>query len=207
MAGKSSYIKQVALITILSHVGSFVPAEYVHMPPIDKVFARVGTSDSILGNASTFFLEMQEMALIIANATPSSLIIIDELGRGTSNQDGVGIAWACCEHLISLRAPTLFATHFSELVQLASLSPSCQNLHLGVEARDDGLHFLYRVQKGVAEECSYGMYAAESAAFPRQVLSFMTYPCESSVLVLDFCVHSRMALGGCGNRQRILMLF
>ena len=173
MAGKSSYIRQVALITILSHIGSFVPAEYVHVPPIDKVFARVGTSDSILGNASTFFLEMQEMALILANATPSSLIIIDELGRGTSNQDGVGIAWACCENLISLRAPTLFATHYTELVQMANIYANCQNLHLGVETRGsgaDGLHFLYRVQKGVAKECSYGLYAAESAGFPQEVI-------------------------------------
>lgn len=147
-----------------------MPAEYAHMPPVDKIFARIGTSDSILGNASTFYLEMQEMALIIQNATPDSLIIIDELGRGTSNQDGVGIAWASCENLIALRAPTLFATHYNDLVQLAKIYPNCQNLHLGVEQSQYGFRFLHRVQKGVAEECCYGLYAAERAGFPQEVV-------------------------------------
>ena len=175
------------------------------------------------------------MALIIANATPNSLIIIDELGRGTSNQDGVGIAWACCENLISLRAPTLFATHFSELVQLANIYPNCQNLHLGVEPRQDGLHFLYRchvcartrasaalaralaraslarslaavlsdahavrsVQKGVAEECSYGMYAAESAAFPREVI-------DEARRIRGILAANKSRISGCISLQAFL---
>jgi hypothetical protein len=115
------------------------------------------------------------MALILANATPNSLIIIDELGRGTSNQDGVGIAWACCENLLSLRAPTLFATHFSELVQLANIYPNCQNLHLGVEPRQDGLHFLYRCYVCARTRASAALVRAlVRASLARSPLCFLT---------------------------------
>lgn len=133
------------------------PAEYGCFPSIDKIFSRIGTSDDFESSASTFYLEMQEMSHIIGHATQHSLIIIDELGRGTSNQDGIAIAWACCEHLINLRALTLFATHYSELQQLASIYPNVENWTLSVEATKGGLQFLYKVIKGFCQEGSYGM--------------------------------------------------
>mmetsp|Transcript_95 Transcript_95/g.193 ORF Transcript_95/g.193 Transcript_95/m.193 type:complete len:235 (-) Transcript_95:118-822(-) len=117
-----------------------------------------------------FFIEMQEMSNIINNATPRSLVLIDELGRGTSHHDGVGIAFACAEYLISLSSMTIFTTHYFELHQLSSMYPAATNFHLKVEEVSNKLHYLYKVEKGSSPQNSYGLYAAESAGFPEEVL-------------------------------------
>mmetsp|Transcript_42797 Transcript_42797/g.107121 ORF Transcript_42797/g.107121 Transcript_42797/m.107121 type:complete len:876 (+) Transcript_42797:142-2769(+) len=170
MSGKSLYLRQVALITILAHTGSFVPAQYACLPPTDRVFTRVGTGDDLQTNQSTFFMEMKEMAHIIHSATASSLVIVDELGRGTSHQDGVGIAWSCAEYLIGCRAITIFATHYMELLQLPSVYPTAQNYHMSVNSDGDDLVYLYKLAKGPCELKSYGLYAAERMGFPKEVL-------------------------------------
>jgi len=170
MSGKSLYLRQVALITILAHTGSFVPAQYACLPPTDRVFTRVGTGDDLQTNQSIFFMEMKEMAHIIHCATPSSLVVIDELGRGTSHQDGVGIAWSCAEYLIGCRAFTIFATHYMELLQLPSVYPTAQNYHMSVNSDGEALVYLYKLAKGPCQLKSYGLFAAERMGFPKEVL-------------------------------------
>lgn len=171
MAGKSVFLRQVALIALLAQMGSFVPAKHAELPIFDKIFTRVGASDAVSEGISTFMAEMQEAAGIIAGATEDSLVILDELGRGTSTHDGMALAWAIAEHLaVRIRCKTLFATHYRELAQLAEEIPGVVNLHAAVREWKGEVVFLYRILPGVAER-SYGIQVAKLARLPPEVLA------------------------------------
>lgn len=167
MAGKSTYIRQIALLVVLGHVGCYVPAEHASLPCIDQLFTRIGTEDSLEANASTFTVEMQELAAILRNATARSLVIVDELGRATGMQDGIGIAWAAAERLLSVRAHTFFVTHFAPMRSLAELYPEVELLHLAGAATARK----FKVQDGVCTQTQYGIELAGKAGFPNEVLA------------------------------------
>ncbi len=172
MAGKSTYIRQVALITIMAHIGSFVPASEAKIGLVDRVFTRVGASDDLARGRSTFMVEMQETANILNNATPKSLIVLDEIGRGTSTFDGISIAWSVAEFLCTnpaVRAKTLFATHYHELTDLSLTMPGVQNANVLVKERGDQITFLRKIVPGSADK-SYGIHVARLAGLPNQVL-------------------------------------
>jgi DNA mismatch repair protein MutS len=170
MGGKSVYIRQVALITMLAHVGSFVPASRVIVGLTDRIFTRVGASDELGRSQSTFMVEMTEAANILNNATASSLVILDEIGRGTSTYDGVSIAWAITEHLHDkVGCRTLFATHYHELAQLEESLKKFKNLRVCVRETPTGIIFLHRIEAGSADQ-SYGIHVAQRAGVPRPVL-------------------------------------
>ncbi|MCS7197788.1 MAG: DNA mismatch repair protein MutS [Candidatus Bipolaricaulota bacterium] len=169
MSGKSVYLRQIALICLLAQIGSFVPAKAATLPIIDKIFARVGASDMLAAGYSTFMVEMLETANILNNATERSLIILDEMGRGTSTFDGVSIAWAVAEHLATkVRAKTLFATHYHELTKLADRIPGVKNYHVQVKEYGNQVIFLHKVAPG-ATEGSYGVHVARMAGLPDEV--------------------------------------
>jgi DNA mismatch repair protein MutS len=169
MAGKSVYLRQTALIALMAQIGSFVPAEVATLPLVDRVFARVGASDMLVSGISTFMMEMLEVSTILRRATSHSLIILDEMGRGTSTYDGVSIAWAVARDLATrVRANTLFATHYQELTSLADEVPGVQNLHVAVKEVGREVVFLHRVEKGVARG-SYGVHVARLAGLPDHV--------------------------------------
>ncbi|MBI5755044.1 DNA mismatch repair protein MutS [Candidatus Peregrinibacteria bacterium] len=169
MAGKSVYIRQVAIITLLSHIGSFVPAKEAKIGLTDRIFTRVGASDDVKRGQSTFMVEMQETANILKNATEKSLIILDEIGRGTSTYDGVSIAWAVTEHLHDrIRAKTLFATHYHELISVAEKLSGAKNYRATVKETMEGIIFLYTIEKGAIDR-SYGIEVAKLAGIPRDV--------------------------------------
>lgn len=170
MAGKSTYIRQTALITLLSHIGSFVPARSAVIGICDRIFSRIGASDEIHSGASTFMVEMTETANILNNATDRSLIVLDEIGRGTSTLDGLSLAWAIAEHLASrVRARTLFATHYHELTQLADSDPGVRNFNVSVREWEDQVVFLHRIVEGGTDR-SYGIHVGRLAGLPREVL-------------------------------------
>lgn len=172
MAGKSTYIRQVALITIMAHIGSFVPASEAKIGLVDRVFTRVGASDDLARGRSTFMVEMQETANILNNATPKSLIVLDEIGRGTSTFDGISIAWSVAEFLCTnpaVRAKTLFATHYHELTDLSLTMPGVQNANVLVKERGDQITFLRKIVPGAADK-SYGIHVARLAGLPASVL-------------------------------------
>ncbi|MCR4405060.1 MAG: DNA mismatch repair protein MutS [Candidatus Acetothermia bacterium] len=169
MSGKSVYIRQIALIALMAQLGSFVPAREARLPLIDRIFTRVGASDMLASGYSTFMVEMLETANILNNATPRSLIILDEMGRGTSTFDGVSIAWAVAEHLATkVKAKTLFATHYHELTKLAARIRGVKNMHVRVKEFGNEVIFLHRVAEGVAEG-SYGVHVARLAGLPEEV--------------------------------------
>jgi len=169
MAGKSVYLRQVALISLMAQMGSFVPARTATLPIVDKLYARVGASDAVTEGISTFMMEMLEVAAILARATPRSLIILDEIGRGTSTFDGMSIAWAVAEELAStLGAKTLFATHYRELTRLAEELPAVANLHVAVKEVGREVVFLHRVEPGTSPG-SYGVHVARLAGLPDHV--------------------------------------
>jgi len=169
MAGKSTYIRQVALITLMAQVGSFVPAQKAVIGIADRIFARVGASDELSRGQSTFMVEMTETARILNTATESSLIILDEIGRGTSTYDGVSLAWAIIEHIHEeVRARTLFATHYHELTNLESQLERLSNLNVAVKEFDDEVVFLHKIVAGSADK-SYGIHVARLAGVPRGV--------------------------------------
>jgi DNA mismatch repair protein MutS len=171
MAGKSTVGRQAALIVLLAQIGSFVPAEEVRLGIVDRIFTRIGAQDELAAGQSTFMVEMVETAGILHHATPRSLIILDELGRGTSTYDGMSIAWAVIEHIHNhprLGARTLFATHYHELTALADLLPRVRNINMAVAETPDGIVFLHRVEPGAADR-SYGIHVAELAGLPRDV--------------------------------------
>jgi DNA mismatch repair protein MutS len=169
MAGKSVYLRQTALICLMAQMGSFVPAAAAEIPIVDRIFARVGASDMLVAGVSTFMMEMLEVAAILERATPRSLIILDEMGRGTSTYDGVSIAWAVAEELArTVRAKTLFATHYQELTRLAEEIPNVQNLHVAVKEVGRDVVFLHRVEPGTATG-SYGVHVARLAGLPEHV--------------------------------------
>jgi len=170
MGGKSTFMRQTALIVILAHVGSFVPAEDAEIGPIDRIFTRIGAADDLTGGRSTFMVEMIETANILNNATPSSLVLMDEVGRGTSTFDGLSLAWAAARHIAKrIGAFTLFATHYFELTSLPEELPSCANVHLDATEHGRELIFLHRVKEGPANQ-SYGLHVAELAGVPSAVI-------------------------------------
>lgn len=170
MAGKSVFLRQVALVALLAQVGSFVPAKEAELPIFDRIYTRVGASDALTGGLSTFMAEMREAADIVAGATAKSLVILDELGRGTSTHDGMALAWAIARYLAErVRCKTLFATHYRELARLAEEVPGVINLHAAVREWKGDLVFLYRIRPGVAGR-SYGIHVAKLAALPHHVL-------------------------------------
>jgi len=171
MGGKSTYMRQAALITILAHIGSFVPAERFRTGPVDRIFTRIGASDDLAGGRSTFMVEMTETATILNNATEMSLVLMDEIGRGTSTFDGLSLAWAAAHYMAErIRAFTLFATHYFELTELANELPDCSNVHLDASEHDGKLVFLHAVKPGPANQ-SYGLQVASLAGVPGDVIS------------------------------------
>jgi DNA mismatch repair protein MutS len=170
MGGKSTYMRQAALIVILAHVGSFVPAERLRIGPIDRIFTRIGASDDLAGGRSTFMVEMTETATILNNATDQSLVLMDEIGRGTSTFDGLSLAWAAAHHMgEKVRSFTLFATHYFELTALAGDIPDCVNVHLDATEHKGQLVFLHAVKPGAANR-SYGLQVAALAGVPGVVI-------------------------------------
>jgi DNA mismatch repair protein MutS len=173
MAGKSTYIRQVALIAIMAQMGSFVPASACHLGIIDKVFSRIGASDDLSRGQSTFMVEMTETANILNNATDRSLVILDEIGRGTSTYDGISIAWSVAEYLLTTEnrmAKTLFATHYWELTKLEEKIPGAVNYNVAVHENEDSIIFLRKIVKGGTDK-SYGIHVGRLAGLPPTVIA------------------------------------
>jgi DNA mismatch repair protein MutS len=170
MGGKSTYLRQAALIALMAQMGSFVPADTAHLPLIDRIFTRIGASDNLARGRSTFMVEMTETAVILNTATPRSLIVLDEIGRGTATYDGLALAWAVVEHIhMRTRAKTLFATHYHELTELAELLDGIRNLRVTVKEAGDHIIFLRKVEPGRADR-SYGIEVARLAGLPPGVI-------------------------------------
>jgi DNA mismatch repair protein MutS len=172
MAGKSALLRQTALITLMAQIGSFVPAESARIGMVDKIFTRVGASDNISMGESTFMVEMSEASNILNNVTDRSLVLFDELGRGTSTYDGISIAWAIVEHLHESkkgRARTLFATHYHELNEMEKLFPRIQNYNVSVKEHNGRVIFLRKLEKGGSEH-SFGIHVARLAGMPRDIV-------------------------------------
>lgn len=170
MGGKSTYMRQTALIALMAAIGSFVPAEQAVIGPIDRIFTRIGASDDLASGRSTFMVEMTETATILHHATAQSLVLMDEIGRGTSTYDGLSLAWACADYLANqLQALTLFATHYFELTSLAQQLPAVANVHLDAVEHGDGIVFMHHVQEGAASK-SFGLQVAQLAGVPRPVI-------------------------------------
>ncbi len=170
MGGKSTFMRQAALIVLLAHTGSFVPADEACIGPVDRIFTRIGSSDDLAGGRSTFMVEMTETANILHNATDHSLVLMDEIGRGTSTFDGLSLAWASAEHLTRTRAFTLFATHYFEMTALADQAEAVANVHLTAAEHRDGIVFMHRVEEGPASQ-SYGLQVAQLAGVPPSVIA------------------------------------
>jgi DNA mismatch repair protein MutS len=189
MAGKSTFIRQVALITLMAHVGSFVPAKSARIGVTDRIFTRVGASDELSRGQSTFMVEMTEAANILNNATPHSLVILDEIGRGTSTYDGVSLAWSITEHLHdAVGCRSLFATHYHELAQLAETLSGLRNYNVLVKEQADGIVFLHRIAPGGADK-SYGIHVARLAGVPGAVLE------RAEQVLLELEAHHRLNAG------------
>ncbi len=173
MGGKSTFLRQTALIVILAQMGSFVPAKSARIGVVDRIFTRIGAMDFLSVGQSTFMVEMIETAAILHNATPRSLILLDEIGRGTSTFDGLSLAWAVAEYLHDreeVRAKTLFATHYHELTELALTFPRIKNSHVTVKERKDEIVFLRKIASGPSDQ-SYGIHVAKLAGIPAPVVS------------------------------------
>ena len=172
MAGKSTYMRQVALITLMAQIGSFVPARYAKIGVVDKIFTRVGASDDLSMGQSTFMVEMMEVANILKEATSNSLVIVDEIGRGTSTYDGLSIAWAVATFMADKEkcgAKTLFATHYHELTKLEDKIEGVKNYSVAVKEKGEDIIFLRKIVKGGTDE-SYGIHVARLAGVPKEVL-------------------------------------
>jgi DNA mismatch repair protein MutS len=170
MGGKSTYMRQTALIVLLAYIGSFVPATKAILGPIDRIFTRIGAADDLASGKSTFMVEMKEAAIILHNATASSLILLDEIGRGTSTFDGLSLAWACAAYIAqNINAFTLFATHYFELTTLPQFHKVIQNVHLSAMEHEDKIIFMHKVEQGPASK-SYGLQVAELAGVPKAVI-------------------------------------
>jgi DNA mismatch repair protein MutS len=173
MGGKSTYLRQVALLVLLAQSGSWVPAQSAIVGLVDRLFTRVGAADRLGAGQSTFMVEMTETATILATATSRSLVLLDEIGRGTATYDGLAIAWAVTEYLHDARGPrprTIFATHYHELTQLAERLPRLANAHVAVKEWGEGIVFLHRIAEGPADR-SYGIHVAQLAGLPETVLA------------------------------------
>jgi DNA mismatch repair protein MutS len=179
MAGKSALLRQTALIVLLAQIGCYVPADSAHIGLVDKIFTRVGASDSLSTGESTFMVEMTEAANILNNLSPNSLVLFDELGRGTSTYDGISIAWAIVEHLHDAPAPprsslpphprTLFATHYHELNQLEHFFPRVKNYNVAVSQSQGTISFLHTLQRGPSAH-SFGIHVAQMAGMPKSII-------------------------------------
>jgi len=170
MSGKSTYIRQIGLIALMAQIGSFVPANYAKIPVFDRIFTRMGARDDISTGKSTFLTEMSEVALILNKATERSLVLLDEVGRGTSTFDGISIAWSMSEYIYNeVKCKTVFATHFTELTELAHIYPGIKNLTVDVKETADGVIFLHKVVEGVADR-SYGIEVAAIAGLPQSIV-------------------------------------
>ncbi len=169
MGGKSTYMRQTALIVLLAYIGAYVPAKNAIIGPIDRIFTRIGASDDLASGRSTFMVEMSETATILHNATARSLVLMDEIGRGTSTYDGLSLAWACAYHLSERGCFTLFATHYFELTQLAQMHASIINLHVDAAEKDEHITFLHRVRSGAVSR-SFGLQVAALAGIPACVI-------------------------------------
>ncbi|MFT6926183.1 MAG: DNA mismatch repair protein MutS [Psychromonas sp.] len=171
MGGKSTYMRQVALMVLMAHIGSFIPAQQAKIGPVDRIFTRIGASDDLASGRSTFMVEMTETANILHNASKNSLVLMDEIGRGTSTFDGLSLAWACAEQLAKkIQAYTLFATHYFELTTLPESIPELVNVHLDAVEHGDSIAFLHAVQEGAANK-SYGLQVAALAGVPKEVVN------------------------------------
>jgi DNA mismatch repair protein MutS len=173
MGGKSTYLRQTALLSVMAQIGSFVPAREAKIPIVDRIFARVGASDNIARGQSTFMVEMQETANILHCATARSLVVLDEIGRGTATFDGLSIAWAVAEHLATnpkARPKTLFATHYHELTDLADATPGVVNFHVAAREWKDEIIFLRKIVAGRSDR-SYGIQVARLAGLPASVIA------------------------------------
>ncbi|MDG0979885.1 MAG: DNA mismatch repair protein MutS [Halieaceae bacterium] len=170
MGGKSTYMRQIALIALMAHVGCYVPAEAAHLSTIDRIFTRIGSSDDLAGGRSTFMVEMTDTANILNNATADSLVLMDEIGRGTSTFDGLSLAWATARRLADhIHCFTLFSTHYFELTELPSLCGNMINVHLGAQEHNDGIVFMHTVREGPANQ-SFGLQVAKLAGLPANVI-------------------------------------
>jgi DNA mismatch repair protein MutS len=202
MGGKSTYMRQAALIALLAHIGSYVPAERCVLGPLDRIFTRIGAADDLAGGRSTFMVEMTEAANILNNATARSLILLDEIGRGTSTFDGLSLAWAMARDIaMRLRAFTLFATHYFELTALAGEVEGCANVHLDATEHGDGIVFLHAVKEGPASR-SYGLQVAQLAGVPPAVIGEARRYLEQLESQRD-----RAAAGSAGSARPQLSLF
>jgi DNA mismatch repair protein MutS len=171
MGGKSTFMRQTALITLLAHIGSFVPAKAANIGPVDRIYTRIGSSDDLASGRSTFMVEMTETAMILNNATANSLVLLDEIGRGTSTFDGLSLAWAAASYIAEkCGALTLFATHYFELTSLSDTLPATANLHLTAKEHGDSIVFMYSVKAGPANQ-SYGLQVAKLAGVPGEVIT------------------------------------
>jgi DNA mismatch repair protein MutS len=178
MGGKSTYMRQNAVIALLAHIGSFVPASAVKMAPLDRIFTRIGSSDDLASGRSTFMVEMTETANILHNATPRSLVLMDEVGRGTSTFDGLSLAWATAVQLAqTVKAFTLFSTHYFELTSLPDQCPTMANVHLDATEYQDHIVFLHNIQEGPANR-SFGLQVAKLAGVPGSVLQAASHKLE-----------------------------
>jgi DNA mismatch repair protein MutS len=172
MSGKSALLRQVALITLMAQIGCYVPAKSAEIGIVDKIFTRVGASDNISSGESTFMVEMNETASILNNLSNRSLILLDEIGRGTSTYDGISIAWAIAEYIHSQpmhKAKTLFATHYHELNEMTTYFPRIKNYNVSVKELDNKIIFLRKLQEGGSEH-SFGIHVARMAGMPKEVL-------------------------------------
>jgi DNA mismatch repair protein MutS len=204
MGGKSTYMRQAALIVLLAHMGSYVPAERLIVGPLDRIFTRIGAADDLAGGRSTFMVEMTEAANILHNATARSLILLDEIGRGTSTFDGLSLAWAMARDIAArVRAFTLFATHYFELTTLAAEIEGCANVHLDATEHGDGIVFLHAVKDGPASR-SYGLQVAQLAGVPLPVIGAARHYLEALESERD---RQRAAGNGRGAPQSELPLF
>ncbi|GMQ04857.1 hypothetical protein CsSME_00050130 [Camellia sinensis var. sinensis] len=170
MCGKSTYLQQVCLIVILAQVGCYIPARFATIRVVDRIFTRMGTLDNLESNSSTFMTEMKETAFIMQNVSERSLIVMDELGRATSSSDGFAIAWSCCEHLLPLKAYTIFATHMENLSELATIYPNVKILHFLVDVKSNRLDFKFQLQDGLLCVPHYGLLLAGVAGLPSSVI-------------------------------------
>jgi DNA mismatch repair protein MutS len=170
MGGKSTFMRQTALITLLAHIGSYVPAASAQIGPIDRIYTRIGSSDDLASGRSTFMVEMTETAMILNNATSNSLVLLDEIGRGTSTFDGLSLAWAAATYIAErCSALTLFATHYFELTTLEDTLPATANVHMTAKEHAESIVFMYAVQAGPANQ-SYGLQVAKLAGVPPEVI-------------------------------------
>jgi DNA mismatch repair protein MutS len=207
MGGKSTYLRQAALIVLMAQMGSYVPARRAKLPLTDRIFTRIGASDNLARGRSTFLVEMSEVAAILNHATPSSLVWLDEVGRGTATFDGLSIAWAVVEHLQKYtRARTLFATHYHELTELAELLPAVKNAHVSVKETPNEIIFLRRVEPGSADK-SYGIEVARLAGLPKSVVERAREVLkrhEQSEHELSGTLTPGAVNGANGNRQAVM---